>query len=97
MARVGSAKMSPMDDELARLLVESMGFSFKRVATLMETTDKTVKAGVERAKCKGESPFPVSQKKKLEAMLDFYRWLDEGRERGYLRPLISMLDRDGIN
>lgn len=90
MPRTGSARMSPQDDELARLLID-MGFSLRRTAAFLGTTDKTIKAAVERAGSKGVSPFPVGQQKQLERLLDFRRWVNEGESKGYLPSLVSYL------
>ena len=89
--RVGSRKMTPQDDRLAALLLE-MGFSARRVATLMETTDKTIATAAERGRDKPET-FPPNQERKVKELLEYFKWLADGETRGYLVPLASYLNK----
>jgi len=87
--RVGRL-LTPPDDQLARLLRE-MGFSYRRIATLMRTTDKTAKEAVLRSKA-GTSAFLAKQETKAKALLGLQQWLQVGADHGYLKALAAYLE-----
>jgi hypothetical protein len=81
----GDTKMTPLDDELARLLV-GVGYSYRQVGTLLGRDDKTIASGVDRAKT-GKSAFTVTQLRRAKELLGFHKWLETGFKAGYVKAL----------
>lgn len=90
MLRIGKT-MTPQDDQLAALLSE-MGFSFRRIAEMMAVTDKTAKAAAVRG-VSGPDKMTVRTRSAFRALLEFFKWMDLGKSRGYLKLLAAHFGR----
>jgi hypothetical protein len=78
-------KMTPYEDRLA-LLFTVMGFPYQLSGIILRRDAKSIKAACVRAR-KGGGAFTAEQKKEASKIFKFYRWLEEGKKKGYLEML----------
>jgi hypothetical protein len=87
MGRVTGATAYSEDLLTAARALHALGMSWRKIATILERTDRGLQAAVERAENLPEADAQQARAAHLEA---FHDWLSLGRARGFL----ALLPRD---
>ena len=78
-----------VEDSFALLLIE-VGFSYREAADLMQRSDKTVKAGVARARQAGVR-ITKAQKERADKIRRFLKWAKAGHDNDWFEALDTVL------
>jgi len=85
------AGITAHEASVASFLAE-LGFSYRGIAKLLGSTDKTVKAAIES----GAEPLPDAIKLRAQSFADLMRWLEEGESKGFTAIVIAHNERMSV-